>query len=100
MSYVFNTDVEAAMAASVAARVFERKAKCMPHLKNGKRSNPPFKCHDYLIYITHGSQLPDSFQNNVIKEFVTPCVELFVKMAKDVENKSFLACQFLWFNLF
>lgn len=77
-SYGFNTDVEAAVAASVAARVLAEE---------GTRSNPPFKCHDYLIHVTHGSRLPDSFENNVIKEFVKPCVELFVKIAKDVENK-------------
>jgi len=81
----YDTYVEAAIASSVAGRVFERKVACMPPTQKmvGGESDRNLLSNatitTFNIYLTHGSRLPDSFKNNDIKEFARPCVKLFCK---------------------
>jgi hypothetical protein len=80
----YKTDVEAAVAASVVARVIEIALKLPTDHQNadGRRgSNPPLKCHDYLIGLKlQNSPLPDCSSNKSIKKFVDSCVEIYMKM--------------------
>ena len=79
----YETDVEAAVAASVVARVIQIATTDHQNADGRRGSNPPLKCHDYLIGLRlDESELPDCSSNTSIGEFMDPCVEIYNEMVK------------------
>ena len=84
-----DTDVEAAVVASVVVGIFEKalKDKRDPSKRKGKRSKPPLQCHTYLIPLNE-SPLPNPLHKKSIKKFALDCAENYKEIVKAVEEKT------------
>ena len=84
-----DTDVEAAVAASVVVGVYEKSMKNMGIDDANRKwgSKPPLQCQNYLINESSHS-FPDPSNNLSVRDFAKLCVEDYKKILKAVEEKT------------